>query len=177
MTSRTKVNLVAEHHSESGSSAYQQFLPHKKSVAGKLNWQVYDSTLKPSFTSQPSPGSPPVGSLEPKGGIQSKKEKKMQKILHLGFLIPPPECRKIQPIFLKLLASFWATLEKFIFSPWKSPKKKLRIFSENWSSEGAWPPSQREKFFFAFLDELDHSTHFLKNAENWPSSDPPSPPS
>ena len=42
-----------------------------------------------------------------KGGIQSKKNKKMQKILHLGFLIPPPpKCRKIQPIFFKLLASF-----------------------------------------------------------------------
>ena len=25
-----------------------------------------------------------------------------------------------------------------------------------------------EKIFFAFLDELDHSTHFKKGLEKWP---------
>ena len=75
-------------------------------------------------------------------GYKVRKAKKMTKILHLGFLIPPPpKCRKIQPIIFKLLASFWATLEKFIFSPWKSKKTIIKlIFSQNWSSEGGWGP-------------------------------------
>ena len=100
-----------------------------------------------------------------------RKKKKMQKILHLGFLIPPPpNAEKYNLFFL----SFWHHSEqlwKNSFFPLEKVQKRLRIFSENWSSEGAWPPSQREKFFFAFLDELDHSTHFLKNAENWPRSE------
>ena len=87
----------------------------------------------------------------------------MQKILHLGFLIPPPQMQKNTTYFFKLLASFWATLEKIIFSPWKT-QKYLENFHKIGPQKGVedppWPPSQREKFFFAFLDELDHSTHF-----------------
>ena len=99
----------------------------------------------------------------------------MQKILHLGFEIPPPRMQKNKTYFFKASGIILSNFGKIHFFPLKKSKKKLRIFSENWSSEGAWPPSQREKFFFAFLDELDHSTHFLKNAENLPRSDPPAP--
>ena len=67
-------------------------------------------------------------------GYKVRKAKKMTKILHLGFLIPPPKCRKIQPIFL----SFWHHSEqlwkKYYFFPLK--KSKYFIISQNWSSEG-----------------------------------------
>ena len=77
----------------------------------------------------------------------------MTKILHLGFLIPPPpNAEKYNLFFL----SFWHHSEQL----WKNSffplekVKKLRIFSQNWSSEGekGSPPSlTKEESFCHFL--------------------------
>ena len=72
---------------------------------------------------------------EGKGGIQSKKNKKNDENSAFGvFDPPPPNAEKYNLLFL----SFWHHSEQL----WKNSffplekVKKLRIFSQNWSSEG-----------------------------------------
>ena len=80
----------------------------------------------------------------------------------LGFWFPPLK-------FLSLFTTYFFKASGIIrnifvqnyFFPLKK-SKILRIFSQNRFSEGVGPPPpptpphQGEKFFFAFLDELDH---------------------
>ena len=88
-----------------------------------------------------------------------RKKKKVWNFPDLGLTPPPPWLVwKIQAIFFKLLASFWATLGKNVFFPLKK-SKYLENFHQFCSVEGDTPP-ENGKIFFAFLDELDHSTHF-----------------
>ena len=68
--------------------------------------------------------------------IKVEKKKKCDKCHTFGFdPLPPHECDNSQPIFL----SFWHHTEQLwskLFFPLEKVKI-LRIFSQNWSSEGS----------------------------------------
>ena len=64
------------------------------------------------------------------GELNKVKQKQKWKFPNLGLT------------FLKLLASFWATFEKFVFSPWKTQN----TFHQFCSDEGGPPTKNRKNF-------------------------------